>query len=160
VLTIIQPSYNSGIRLISPDGAAFDFFNNDSLNIQKNGAVGPSIYVDGSSGNVGIGGTTSTSKLNVVGNCSIGYTDAAPSNGLIINGNVGIGLTNPGQKLDVNGNIKTSGQFLLGSVQIKTGSGAPNNNDGAPKGSLYLRTDGGTTTTLYVKTGTTTWTAK
>jgi hypothetical protein len=78
-------------------------------------------------------------------------------------GAVGIGVTNPGEKLEVaGGNIKvgSSNQFLIGSVQIKSGANAPNGNDGAPKGSLYLRTDGGTNTTLYVKTGSTTWTAK
>jgi hypothetical protein len=75
-------------------------------------------------------------------------------------GQVGIGTTPSGVKLQVNGNIKTS-MLMLGSnaVQIKTGSGAPDNNDGAPIGSLYLRTTSGSPN-LYVKTGTTTWTAK
>jgi hypothetical protein len=49
----------------------------------------------------------------------------------------------------------------ISGIQIKTGSGAPPTNDvRTPKGSLYLRTDGGATSTLYVKTGTNTWTAK
>lgn len=39
------------------------------------------------------------------------------------------------------------------------GTGAPDNGLGS-QGDLYLRTDGGATTTLYVKTGASTWTAK
>jgi len=79
------------------------------------------------------------------------------------NGRVGIGQTNPGEKLTVSGgNVKIDAtqKFLIDSVEIKSGSGVPNNNDGAPKGSLFLRNDGGTSTTLYVKTGTNVWTAK
>jgi hypothetical protein len=44
-------------------------------------------------------------------------------------------------------------------VHISAGAGAPTDN-APPIGSLYLRTDGGATTTLYVKTGATTWTPK
>jgi hypothetical protein len=39
---------------------------------------------------------------------------------------------------------------FLGSVQASAGAGAPGATSG-PKGSLYLRTDGGTSTTLYVR---------
>jgi hypothetical protein len=49
---------------------------------------------------------------------------------------------------------------LLG---IFTGAGTPESVVAAPVGSLYLRTDGSTSTTLYVKTsgtGNTGWTAK
>lgn len=47
--------------------------------------------------------------------------------------------------------------------QIHTGSGSPETNISAPVGSLYMRTDGGAGTSLYVKesgTGNTGWTAK
>lgn len=51
-----------------------------------------------------------------------------------------------------------------GTVLVLTGTGTPEGAVAAPAGSLYLRTDGGATTTLYVKTGTATattlWTAK
>jgi hypothetical protein len=43
--------------------------------------------------------------------------------------------------------------------QIITGTGAPSDNS-LPVGTLYLRKDGGASTTLYVKTGAATWTAK
>lgn len=84
-------------------------------------------------------------------------------------GYVGIKTTDPGCPLDVNGNINSYGNIYAGGYlttggsggpEIKSGAGAPNNNDNAPKGSLYLRTDGGTSTTLYVKTDTNVWTAK
>lgn len=45
------------------------------------------------------------------------------------------------------------------TAKIYSGSGAPDNGLGS-QGDLYLRTDGSTTTTLYVKTGASTWTAK
>ena len=56
------------------------------------------------------------------------------------------------------GNIR-----LRGTTLIITGSGNPEGVVTAPVGSIFLRTDGGQTTTLYVKTsgtGNTGWTAK
>jgi hypothetical protein len=52
--------------------------------------------------------------------------------------------------------------FSVGDTEVKiqTGSGAPSGADGAPIGSLYLNTAGGASTTLYVKTGASTYTAK
>lgn len=57
------------------------------------------------------------------------------------------------------------GVVRLGNTgaRIQTGSGSPVGNITAPVGSLYLRTDGGTNTTLYIKesgTGTSGWVAK
>ena len=48
-------------------------------------------------------------------------------------------------------------------LTISSGAGPPEAVVAAPVGSLFLRTDGGATTTLYVKTsgtGNTGWTAK
>lgn len=48
-------------------------------------------------------------------------------------------------------------------LRVREGSGSPESVVEAPVGTLYLRTDGGTGTTLYVKetgTGSTGWTAK
>src|SRR3989338_1460863 len=63
----------------------------------------------GISGNVGIGTTTATNNLTVIGNASFGADYggyAAPANGLLIQGNVGIGLSNGavGYALTINGN--------------------------------------------------------
>jgi hypothetical protein len=51
----------------------------------------------------------------------------------------------------------TAATVILGNVY--TGSGIPASYLGL-QGDIFLRTDGGATTTLYVKTGATTWTAK
>lgn len=56
---------------------------------------------------------------------------------------------------------QTSGQFVtIGGQTITSGSGAPAGTT-APQGSIYLRTDGSSTSTrLYVNTtGSTVWTA-
>lgn len=50
-----------------------------------------------------------------------------------------------------------------GNITISTGTGTPESSVTAPVGSLYLRTDGGASTTLYVKesgAGDTGWVAK
>lgn len=52
---------------------------------------------------------------------------------------------------------------VLASVGFHAGSGSPENAVIAQVGSIYLRTDGGVNTTLYVKesgTGNTGWVAK
>ena len=62
--------------------------------------------------------------------------------------------------------VEQRGAVRLGTSTgplILTGTGPPENNKAAPRGSLYLRTDGGVGTTFYVKqsgTGTTGWAAK
>ena len=59
--------------------------------------------------------------------------------------------------------LKADGGFKIASVTITSGSGSPESVVTAPVGSLFLRTDGSTSTTLYVKTsgaGNTGWTAK
>lgn len=56
-----------------------------------------------------------------------------------------------------------SDYVFANGVRIFTGTGAPENTVAAPVGSLYLRADGGTSTSLYVKesgTGVTGWVAK
>jgi len=73
-------------------------------------------------------------------------------------GNVGIGTTSPGEKLEVAGNVK------IGNATIRSGTGSPEGAVTGNVGNLFLRTDGGAGTTLYVKesgNGTNTgWAAK
>lgn len=59
--------------------------------------------------------------------------------------------------------INSDGTITYGTVKIVSGSGSPEGVITAPVGSLYLRTDGGAATTLYVKesgTGNAGWVAK
>jgi hypothetical protein len=59
--------------------------------------------------------------------------------------------------------FKTGTIFMIGTLSIRTGAGTPEGAVTAPVGSLFLRTDGGAGTTLYVKqtgTGNTGWGAK
>lgn len=61
------------------------------------------------SGNIGIGLTNPTNKLDVIGAVSIGFNGntAAPSNGLMVQGNAGIGSTGyTGATLDVSGTLR------------------------------------------------------
>jgi hypothetical protein len=71
-----------------------------------------------------------------------------------------------GPNLDITGNLSFASsngvQFSVGNT-ITSGTGSPEGVLVAPIGSLFLRTDGSTSTTLYVKTsgtGNTGWTAK
>lgn len=59
--------------------------------------------------------------------------------------------------------VQLSGTNISSSAVIKTGTGTPEGAVTGTVGNLFLRTDGGATTTLYVKTsgtGNTGWTAK
>ena len=59
--------------------------------------------------------------------------------------------------------IHMAGTLYLGGLEWLTGSGSPEGVVTAPVGSMYTRSDGGTSTTLYVKesgTGNTGWVAK
>ena len=56
-----------------------------------------------------------------------------------------------------------TGGVVIGTAKVLNGSGSPEGAVTAPIGSLFLRSDGGATTTFYVKTsgtGNTGWTAK
>ncbi len=64
-------------------------------------------------GSVGLGVQTPQSRLDVLGNVTIGASYAgvnpAPANGLIVQGNVGIGTNNPTERLHVVGNAIVTG---------------------------------------------------
>lgn len=84
-------------------------------------------------------------------------------NGIYIPDAVGVGVTPSAYKFEVSGTAKISGVLTLGSITVTTGTGTPEGAVTAVVGSLFIRTDGGTTTTFYVKetgTGNTGWVAK
>ena len=83
--------------------------------------------------------------------------NASPTNRFEINANYGAETY---FAIDASGHISTLGNR---SLRILAGSGSPEGTVTANIGSLYLNVDGGTSTTLYVKTsgsGNTGWTAK
>ncbi len=78
-------------------------------------------------GNVGLGTSLSTNKLDVSGGVGIGSSYAGyyggTGNGLIVQGNVGIGTYAPTKALDINGDIAASGSgdsYFLGNVGVGT----------------------------------------
>jgi|LauGreDrversion4_2_1035121.scaffolds.fasta_scaffold321180_1 hypothetical protein len=70
-------------------------------------------------GNTGVATSTPKSKLSVSGNLAVGSTyagtNAAPTNGAIIEGNVGIGKNTAATALDVNGTITATNYANTGS---------------------------------------------
>lgn len=76
--------------------------------LQFTSNAGSYLYINPAGGNVGIGSASglgsAQNTLSVSGATSIGsgyWTNAAPTNGLIVQGNVGIGTTTPSAKLTV-----------------------------------------------------------
>jgi hypothetical protein len=115
----IKRNSSTGGLIIDTSGAVASA--NSVLSIRENNGA-DYVTVRGN-GNVGIGTTTPNSKLEVAGNAAIGYTTAAPTNGLIVNGNVGIGTTSPIDKLHIVGGITSTSlsapsNTSIGSLQI------------------------------------------
>ena len=91
------------------------------------------------------------------------WTDALrtidPGTGNVIVG----GKLRAGNGLVTDSTANATNGFLIGAIKILAGSGSPESAVTAPVGSIYLRTDGGVATTLYVKesgSGNTGWAAK
>jgi hypothetical protein len=109
----------------------------------------------------------------IYGNCDVisgvtrsvtlGYNLLASSSDTVL-----IGTDNVSNSMSLNGNILTINRVAtqrvdVGGLSIIPGAGSPEGVVTAPVGSLYLRSDGGAGTTLYVKqsgTGNTGWVAK
>ncbi len=102
--------------------------------------AGTQQFVVDKNGNVGIGSSAPTDKLDVWGGVKIGSGYAgigtsAPPNGVLIEGSVGIGTTNPGAyKLYVNGDA-----FFNGSISSFAGDLLPAVDNASNIGSALLR---------------------
>ncbi len=72
--------------------------------------------IDNSSGYVGIGTTTPSHKLHVVGEF---LADSGTQSIALTYDGVGIGTTAPGQALSVNGNVETLGSYHVATREIR-----------------------------------------
>lgn len=94
------------------------------------------------------------------------YNNSIEAITITSSGNTGIGGIVPTEKLQVNGNCVVSGTIYLNTaktVGIFTGTGDPEGAVTASVGSTFHRTDGGASTSFYVKesgAGNTGWVAK
>jgi hypothetical protein len=82
-----------------------------------------------------------------------------PGTGNIIVG----GKVRAGSGVVTDTTVNATNGFLIATIKIVTGSGSPESAITAPVGSVYLRTDGGSSTTIYVKesgSGNTGWVGK
>lgn len=125
------------------------------------GQVNTSVIIgSGAGANLGNGNTTA-------GNIIIGYNIAAPSastsNYLNLGNALKGDLTAGVYVLQAKGGGIPTLQWGTGGAGVFSGTGSPAGVVTAPVGSIFLRTDGGAGTTLYVKesgTGNTGWVAK
>lgn len=122
--------------------------------------VSDSLVIDGGGGSSG--GLT---IYDSGGNADVTLTEV--SGQARLSGNVGVIFRVGGSTVlnaDSTAVYVAAGKYLrVDTSQFRSGSGSPESSVTAPVGSLYLRTDGGSGTTLYVKesgSGTTGWTAK
>ncbi|MFH0921417.1 MAG: hypothetical protein V1913_13780, partial [Fibrobacterota bacterium] len=134
----------------------------------------PAGWQSGSEAKLSLGDTSSYLKnvwgdsLYLSSNNDVHIETTASNNHICLKpngtGGVGVGTDTPCEELDVVGNIKASGYIDVNGPRIISGAGNPNTNSVvANPGSLYLNTNGGAGTTLYVKesgTGGTGWVAK
>lgn len=172
----------------TPEGAATA--GPGSVYLRTGGAAGTSVYIkntgSGTTGWAPIGslpsltddGTTVTSSVKVAISKGAGgqpelqfvqtgqrtwliYEPASTNDFRIWNSSTGDSL-----KIDGSGNVTVPFDLLLGSTsgpKLKSGTGTPEGAVTAPIGSLFLRTDGGAGTSLYVKesgVGNTGWVGK
>lgn len=138
------------IMSVAEDGTMADI---TKLTVSPGGGYSPSYF--GKSGGSGVSsfydfGTQTTIRTS--------------GNGLLVgnsaNGGVILSVSEAGSVGVTNIIVKSAASS---TVSISSGSGSPESVVTAPIGSLFLRTDGGASTTLYVKTtgsGNTGWTAK
>jgi hypothetical protein len=103
--------------------------------------------------------SVTTTGTNVIGiGDNVQATSAATSNEITLGNNSVNNFRIPGIGLSA-----IAGTITFGGVKILVGTGSPEGVQTAPIGSLFLRTDGGAGSTLYIKesgTGNTGWVAK
>ena len=115
------------------------------INFTSNLQVGgDTLFVNATSGNVGVGTTEPTEKLMVNG--SLRAQSSSGTLALYVNdstGNVGVGTTNPEGKLHVQGNVNVSGNLTLGEkITFAFGETIDNIADG------WIRVTGGLNLTV------------
>jgi hypothetical protein len=131
---ILVPITGGGVDMYTTDGA---LSTNRTVSMSgKNYTFNPSnlnsqFFVNGVNGNIGIGTTIPTSKLDVKGGTSIGASyagvTAAPANGAIIEGNVGVGTNAPSTKLHVFTGIEGDSGFRLNNLTSTSSTTTGNN---------------------------------
>jgi hypothetical protein len=89
------------------------------------------------------------SSLTVTGNVTIDTNTLKVDS---TNNRVGVNTTSPTEALDVTGNVKASGTVTIANATVSAGTGSPEAVIAAPVGSMYMRKDGASGTTLYTKT--------
>lgn len=107
-ITILSGNINSGHVMFGDDGDSdigiIRYNHNDnSMDFTTNASL--AVTID-SSGNMGIGQSSPSEKLDVVGNAEI-------NGDIIVTGNMGIGQSSPSEKLDVVGNAEINGNIIV-----------------------------------------------
>ena len=124
------------------NGAAGAVFNEQGADLDfRVEAVGQAqaLFVQGSDGNVGIGTTSPSEKLEVIGNFSIPGTLFVDNE----SGRVGIGNTIPNNTLDVSGSANVTGNLSVGdngNALFVNGSGRVGIGTTGPDGTLHVHT--------------------